>query len=259
MGTNSLSAAAITANLKTRLVGQLVLYYPRVSSTMEIARQEAKNGAAEGTVIIAGEQTEGKGRLHRSWLTPKGNIALSVIFYPSFAHLPSLIMLASLAVVHSIRTVTGLDPVVKWPNDVLLNSRKVCGILIENEVQKDAVGYAIIGVGLNVSLRTNEYPDMRDIATSLSQETGHDVSMVSVVRALLVELERLYLELTAGRSLVEEWSRNLATLGKPVRVHAGKTVYEGIAESVSPAGSLLLREAGGRLINIVAGDVTLRE
>ena len=105
---NSLSQAAITHNLETRFVGQRTIYYPSVTSTMEVAKREAQQGAAEGTVIIADEQTGGRGRLKRVWLSPKGNIAVSVILYPSIAYLPSLIMLASLAVVHSIVTITGM-------------------------------------------------------------------------------------------------------------------------------------------------------
>jgi BirA family transcriptional regulator, biotin operon repressor / biotin---[acetyl-CoA-carboxylase] ligase len=258
VGTNALSAAAITSNLKTRFVGQRVLYYPSVPSTMDVARQEVQLGAPEGTVIIADEQTAGRGRLQRSWLTPQGNVALSVILYPALTQLPSLIMLASLAVVHCIRTVFGLDPVIKWPNDVLINGRKVCGILIESDVRQEKVRSAVIGIGLNVSLHPTDYLDIQDIATSLSQESGRDVSAVETVCALLVEIECLYMELAAGKSLYEEWRDNLVTLGQAVRASSGKNVYEGIAESVAPDGSLLLRDDKGKHIKIVAGDVTLR-
>lgn len=258
MSTNALSAAAITANLKTRFVGQRVLYYPSVASTMEAARQEVLKGTPEGTVIIAGEQTAGRGRLQRSWLTPEGNVALSVILYPALTQLPSMIMLASLAVVHCIRAVAGLDPCIKWPNDIMINGRKVCGILIESDVRQEKVQSVVIGIGLNVSLHPADYPDIQDIATSLSRESGRDVPAVDIVRTLLVETERLYMELAAGRSLFEEWRDNLITLGQSVRVSSGKNVYEGIAESVAPDGSLVLRDNKGNHIPIVAGDVTLR-
>jgi BirA family biotin operon repressor/biotin-[acetyl-CoA-carboxylase] ligase len=258
VGINGLSAAAITRNLKTRFVGQRVLYFPSVSSTMELARREVSNGAPEGTVIVADEQTAGRGRLQRTWLTPKGNVALSVIFYPKMEQLPALVMLASLAVVHGIRTVTGLDPGIKWPNDVLINGRKVCGILIESDVRDNNVHCAIVGIGVNVGLMPDDYPEISDIATSLSQEAGTDINPVEIVRALLVEIERLYLELAGGRSLHEEWHENMVTLGQPVHVRSGKKVYEGIAEAVNQDGSLLLRQSDGVLISIIAGDVTLR-
>ncbi|MBA7545914.1 Bifunctional ligase/repressor BirA [subsurface metagenome] len=256
---NSLSPASITNNLETRFVGQRVIYYPSLASTMEVAKQEAQQGAAEGTVIIADEQTAGKGRIMRVWLSPKGSIALSVILCPSVAYLPSLIMLASLAVIHSIEAVTGLKSQVKWPNDVLINGKKVCGVLIESNVRGDIVDYAIIGIGVNVNLRLYDFPEIQPTATSLSDELGRDVSRLDVIRCLLVEIERLYLALPAGGSIYEEWRDSLVTLGRRVQVKSGETIYEGIAESVARDGSLLLRHSDGSLSKIIAGDVTLRD
>ena len=256
---NSLSPASITDNLETHFIGQRVIYYPSVASTMDVARREAEQGAAEGTVVIADEQTAGKGRLKRIWLSPRGNITLSIILYPSLVYLPSLIMLASLAVVHSIEAVTGLKSVVKWPNDVLINGRKVCGILIESEVKGGRVDYAIIGIGVNVNLRLADFPEFSLIATSLSDELGGEVSCIDVIRRLLIEAEGLYLALPSGEAIYEGWRDRLVILGKRVQVRWGKTIYEGIAESVAEDGSLLLRRPDGSLTRIVAGDVTLRD
>ena len=258
MAEDSLSSDAIMENLDTCLVGQKVLYYPSVSSTMDIARQEAQRGASDGAVVIADEQTAGRGRLQRTWLSPKGNVTLSVILRPQLTHMPSLIMLASLAVVHCIRHVTGLEPQIKWPNDVLINGRKVCGILIETDIRGTAVNYAVIGIGINVKLKLADFTEIQATATSLSQELRRDVSRLAVIRSLLIEIDRFYRALATGESLYEEWRDNLVTLGQRVRVTAGKTIYEGVAESVAMDGSLLLRDDGGRLVTIVAGDVTLR-
>jgi BirA family biotin operon repressor/biotin-[acetyl-CoA-carboxylase] ligase len=254
---DSLSPASITNNLDTHFIGQRVIYYPRLTSTMDVAKREAQQGAAEGTIVVADEQTAGKGRLKRAWLSPEGNIALSIILYPSLPHLPSLIMLASLAVVHSIEAVTGLKSQVKWPNDVLINSRKVCGILIESDVQGNTVDYTIIGIGVNVNLRLSGFPEILSTATSLCDELGREVSRLSLIQRLLAEIERLYLSLPAGGSVYEEWRDRLVTLGKRVQVKSGKTMYEGIAESVASDGSLLLRQLDGSLTRIVAGDATL--
>ena len=251
----NLSPDAITSNLETRFIGQRVIYYPRLTSTNEVAKQEAQAGAVEGTVVIAGKQTTGKGRRKRAWLSPKGNIALSVILYPDIAQLPSLIMLASLAVVRSIKAVTGLKPQIKWPNDVLINGKKVCGILIESNILGDTVDYAVIGIGVNVSLSPSDFPEISSPATSLSDELGGEVSLLGLIRRLLVEIERLYLSLLAGGAIYEEWRDGLVTLGKEVRVASGKTICEGIAESVARDGSLLLRRSDGSLSKIVAGDV----
>jgi BirA family biotin operon repressor/biotin-[acetyl-CoA-carboxylase] ligase len=253
-----LSPAAITDNLGTRFIGQRVLYYPQLKSTMDVARQQAQQGATEGTVVIAGEQAAGRGRIKRAWLSPKGSIALSLILYPKLGYLPSLIMVASLAVVHCIEKVTGLKSQIKWPNDVLINGKKVCGILIESEIKGNQVGYATLGIGINTNLRLSDFPEISSIATSLSHELGRNVSQLSMIRCLLAEIERLYLALPSGDSVYREWRDNLVTLGKKVQVRSGETTYEGIAESVAQNGSLLLRQPDGSLIKIVAGDVTLR-
>ncbi|MFC1918440.1 biotin--[acetyl-CoA-carboxylase] ligase [Chloroflexota bacterium] len=255
---DDLSPAAVTMDLETRFVGQRVLCYPSVTSTNELAKQQARQGASEGTVVIADEQIGGKGRLKRTWLTPRGNIAFSVILYPSLSCLPSLIMLASLAVVHGIKAATGLNSQIKWPNDVLVNGKKVCGILIENDVQGNAVSHSVIGIGINVNLKLADFPEIQSVATSLSEESGKDISRLKVVRCLFVEMERLYQSLLAGGSLYQEWRGSLVTLGERVRVRTGETTYEGIAESVTSDGGLLLRSLDGSLKKIVAGDVTLR-
>ena len=224
---------------------------------MEVAKQEARLGAAEGTVIVAGEQTVGRGRRKRVWLSPKGNIALSIILYPSADYLPSLIMLSSLAVVYSIESITGLKTQLKWPNDVLIKGRKVCGILIESGVRGSKVDYAVIGIGINANLRSSDFPEIFPIATSLSDELGREVPELDLIRCLLVEVERLYLALLSGESIYNQWRDRLVTLGRRVQVSWGKTRYEGIAESVAKDGSLLLRCSDGSWANIVAGDVTL--
>jgi len=226
---------------------------------MEVAKREAQQKAAEGIIIIAGEQIAGRGRMKRTWLSPKGSLALSIILYPSVVHLPFLVMLASLAVVHSIRAVTGLKSQVKWPNDVLINGKKVAGILIESEVRGSEVDYAIIGIGVNVNLRLSDFPDILLTATSLSDELGRDISLLDVTQRLLVEVERLYLALLAGESIYEEWRSSLVMLGKRVHVKSGETEYEGTAESVAKDGTLLLRHSDGSLSKFVAGDVTLRD
>ena len=256
---DSLSPAAITDNLKTRFIGQKIIYYPRLTSTMDVARREARQGATEGTVVVADEQTAGKGRVKRVWLSPGGSIALSVILYPDTACLPGLIMLSSLAVARSIEAVTGLGTQIKWPNDILVNGRKVCGILVENDWHGKRVAYAIIGIGINVNFRLSDFPGILPAATGLADETGKDVSRLDLVRALLAEIERLYLALPGGDSIYREWRARLVILGRRVRVESGKTMLEGIAESVARDGSLLLRHPDGSSTQIVAGDVRLRD
>jgi BirA family biotin operon repressor/biotin-[acetyl-CoA-carboxylase] ligase len=226
---------------------------------MDEARRQAQEGASEGTVIVAEEQTAGRGRIKRAWLSPRGSIALSIILYPEVSYLSSLIMVASLGVAHAVEKVTGLKAQIKWPNDVLINNKKVCGILIESEVKGKRVDYAILGIGVNVNIKLSDFPQIQPLATSLSHELGREVSRLEVLRCLLAEIERLYLALPSGDSVYREWRDNLVTLGKKVQVKSEETRYEGIAESVASDGSLLLRQPDGSLTKVVAGDVTLRD
>jgi len=226
---------------------------------MQLAKQEALKGAAEGTAIIADEQTAGKGRIRRAWLSPEGCIALSIILYPGISSLPYLVMLTSLAVAHGIEKVSGIKPQLKWPNDVLINGKKVCGILIESDLRGSKVTYTIIGIGINVNLRLSEFPELAATATSLSDELGRSVSRVELIRCLFLEIERLYLTLPDGEAIYTEWRDRLVTLGQQVQVTSGDGITRGVAESVDRNGSLWLRQPDGNLTRIIAGDVTLRE
>ncbi len=247
----------IARSLSTSFIGRRVIYYRSLASTMDAAREEARRGVVEGTVIIADEQTAGRGRMKRAWLTPSGNIALSVILRPALAHLPYLVMLASLSVAHSIEALTGLKTQIKWPNDVLVNGRKVCGILIESDVRGDAVNYAVIGIGINVSLRPAGFPGLPATTSSIAAEAGKNVSREELVRRLLIEMERMYLTLPDAEPIYQEWRDRMVTLGRKVQVKSGEETFEGLAEFVCRDGSLLLRRANGELSRVIAGDVTL--
>ncbi len=253
-----LSAENITGKLGTRFIGKRVIVYPKLTSTMEIARIAASNGVPEGTVIIAEEQTAGKGRLDRSWVSPKGCAILSIILYPDIMRLPSLIMVASVALINTIKKITGLKASIKWPNDILINGKKVSGILIESTINDKNVGYAVIGMGINVSFNINDYPEIASIATTLSDEKGKYISRVDIIRTLLVEIEKLYLLLSTDKDAIyREWRDNMDTIGKRVSAKAGDIVYEGVADSVSEDGSLVLTLSNGKQVNFTAGDVTL--
>jgi len=256
---DSLSAQTVSTGLPNQLIGKKVLFFPRVTSTMDIAREAAGQGAPEGTVVLADEQTAGRGRMRRSWFSPQGSISLSVLLYPQKSFLPYLVMLASLAVVHCIEKVAGVKADIKWPNDVLIKGKKVCGILLESDVREEKVAYAIIGIGINVNMNLADFTEIAAIATSLSQETGKEFSRLALARELLVELEKMYLTLPAGDAIHKEWKARLITLGKSVLVKSGGAFLKGIAEDVTAEGRLLLRQADGSMQEIIAGDVTLRE
>jgi BirA family biotin operon repressor/biotin-[acetyl-CoA-carboxylase] ligase len=254
-----MTSESVKNGLETRYIGQRVIYFPRLSSTMEVAEQEAKRKAVEGTVVIAEEQTAGRGREKRVWLSPMGSISLSIILYPDVSQLPYLIMIASLAAARSIEAVAGLEAQLKWPNDVLIKGKKACGILIQNEFKGNSVAWAVIGIGINVNVRVRDIPEIAATATSLSDELGEELPRVEIIHRLLLELEKLYVELGDGTRVYQEWRKRLITLGRRVRVTSGEETLEGIAEDVSGDGSLLLRYSSGSIGHIVAGDVILRD
>jgi BirA family biotin operon repressor/biotin-[acetyl-CoA-carboxylase] ligase len=167
-------------------------------------------------------------------------------------------MVAALAVARSIEKLTGLEPAIKWPNDVLIDGKKVSGVLIESDVQGDTVNYAIVGIALNVNLDPSSIPEISETATSLKQVLGREVSRFHVLESLLGEFEKLYQALRRGEPIDSEWRRRLETLGKKVAVRCGDELKEGYAESVDDEGNLLLRCPDGSMVTIAAGDVTLR-
>ena len=248
---------SLQSRLHTKFVGRHLYYYRQLPTTMETAKELVKKGAAEGTVVIAGTQTTGRGRIGRTWLSPEGSLAMSVILKPALHNLHQLVMIASLAVVRAIKQVAGLETHIKWPNDVMIKGKKVCGILIENEVKGGRVNFAIIGIGINVNFNPLDFPEIADIATSLSHEVGAEISNVELTSTVLFELERLYLEAQAGAPVHREWQKNMETLGNRIKVKTGKTVEQGKAEKVTENGNLILRRADGSLTEIVAGDVTV--
>ncbi len=260
METDRLSTESIRGAIDTKLIGRNILYYPTTASTMDVAKQAAKDGAAEGTVIIADRQTAGRGRLKREWLAPTGSsLLLSILLYPEPEILRRLTMVACLAVSRGIEQVTGLKADIKWPNDVLINNRKVSGILSEADISGDSIRYAIVGIAINVNLDTNAIPEIAGTATSLSMELGRKVSRLKVLVALLNEFDSLYAALQRGEPICQQWRQRLETIGRRVTVRCGDEVQQGYAEDVDENGNLLLRHDDGSLSTIAAGDVTLRE
>ncbi len=258
MSNSRLSAADIENDLRTGTVGSSVLYFLSLPSTMEVARKKAQSGAKDGTVIVASEQKAGRGRFARQWLSPPGSISLSVILRPDFASLTFMIMLSAVAVAKTIEEVTSLQTQLKWPNDVLINGKKVCGILTESTLKGNRVDYVIIGIGINVNMRMAAYPEIAEIATSLSDEMGYDLLILNLLRKLLAELDDLYSLLPNGEPIFSEWRQRMTMLDKRVQVISGTACSEGIAGDVERDGSLLLKLDDGSAQHILAGDISLR-
>jgi len=254
---NSIDPKTLASNLSTKLIGQRIISYSKITSTMDGARTEARKNAPEGTVIIAKEQTAGRGRKQRTWISPAGSLTLSIVLYPDLHLLPALVMLTPLAALRSITAVARIKPQIKWPNDLLIREKKVCGVLIENQMRGNTVNYTIVGIGINVNINLADFPEISSIATSISDEIGKEVSMTKLAQQLFVEFERIYTAARQGILPYEEWRDNMLILGRKVTISSEDDIYSGIAESVAPDGSLSLRLSDGSLINIVAGDASL--
>ncbi len=245
----------VLKDLHTAVVGRSILHYPSLPSTMDLAKKLAGEGMAEGAVVLCDEQTEGRGRQGRKWFdSPASSILMSIIFRPTVAQLPQLNMLASLAIVLTIEKVAGVKSAVKWPNDVLIKGKKVAGILVENVFEGNALQASIVGVGLNVSLDVTAHPEIASIATSLSAELGRELGRDEVLKPLLEEMDALYQAVKRGEDVYGRWLPYVETVGKTVRIKSGKSVEEGLAQSVNPDGSITLRRADGSLVTIATGE-----
>ncbi len=254
----NLVAATVRQGLFTRIVGRRLLYYPELSSTMDEAGKLGEGDTEEGAVVVAEVQSAGRGRQGRSWVSQPGNLLVSVLFRPSLDALPFISIIGGIAAARAVRKVTGLEANIKWPNDLLIGGRKVAGILAESAIAGDTVWYAVLGVGMNVSLDTDQTEEIATFATSINAAAGQEVPRADLLRQFLMDLDALYLALAQGISPIEEWQGLLSTTGQRLMATWGNDTYNGVAEGTDPMGNLLLRQDDGSLLTLTAGDVTLR-
>ena len=252
-------AATVRSGLYTRIIGKRIRFFQELTSTMDTARECAESKIDEGTVVIAEFQTSSRGRLGRTWVSKPGNLYLSVVFYPNRVTLPLIGIVAALAVKKSILKTTGTRPDIKWPNDIMIHGRKVAGILVESVIMSDQIKYAIVGIGINISLNREEMGELGSIATSLNLSLGYEVSRETLFRTLLQELDSLYFDIKKGISPIQEWRESLNTLSEKVSVARGGSKIEGIAEDVDNLGNLIIRTDDGNLVTLTSGDVTLEK
>ncbi|MBI5870167.1 MAG: biotin--[acetyl-CoA-carboxylase] ligase [Actinobacteria bacterium] len=261
---DKLLPAELKPLLKTRFVGGRIVHLEETGSTADEARRLIGEKVPEGTVVIAEGQSSGRGRLGRAWQTPPGQaVALSVVLYPSLSptQVPLLSLATGIAVRNAVESVTGgeASPVVKWPNDVYLNGKKIAGVLVEMAAELDQVKWAIDSVGINVN---NSFVDtqLADRATSLAVELGRKFSRRELVAAVLDELERIYLSsrTKAGLETIRRDFERLDLLqGQRIEVATPAGTVEGIAVGIDAEGRLLVREPGGGTSALFSGEATL--
>ena len=260
---NGLSQERIEEALGPTRLWRQVVYLPAVGSTNDVAKELAARGAPEGAVVVADEQTAGRGRLERRWLAPPGACLLcSLLFRPSLS--PSqanwLMMLCSLAAADAVKEIAGLQVSLKWPNDLITQSqnwRKLAGLLTETGMVGERLDFVVVGIGINVNVPPEALPDLAPNAASILAETGREVDRAPLLAVFLSGVEVRYERLRAGESPHQEWAARLATLGRPVEVTTSGEPLTGVAESVDQDGALLLRTPDGALQRLLAGDVTL--
>ena len=252
-----LDTVGVQASLVDAVVGHRIEYHRLVGSTMNVTRALAREGAAEGTVVIAEEQNKGRGRFDRTWVSPPGlNLYFTVLLRPQPAQLPYMNMAAALGVYEATAEITGLQPTVKWPNDVRIDGRKLSGILVETEFDGPRLDHSLVGIGVNVNLDPSEHPEIAGLATSLRAATGRQFDRSEVLRLVLSRIDCWYARVRAGKSLTADWAATLETLGRQVELRWRDQVLEGLAESVDDQGNLILLQADGTRISVVAGEVT---
>ena len=255
--TTDLDIPALERALAHRVIGRRIHHYDLIGSTMDEARRLASEGAPEGTVVIAEEQTAGRGRFNRAWVSPRGeNLSFSVILTPPASQLPYMNMAATLAVARTVADIADLQPTIKWPNDVRVGGLKISGILIETAIESADAVCSIIGIGVNVNFDPSLYSEIADISTSLYRETDKRRNRTPVLRTLLARFDDAYDAVRVGKSLTADWSVMLDTLGRTVTLRAQDEVIEGVAESVDAQGNLLVRRNDGSLYTATAGEVT---
>lgn len=259
-----LDKVTLTNALNTKVMGSNLEIIMSTGSTQEEARQRAELDAPEGTVIIAEEQTGGKGRMGRKWFSPSGKgIWMSLILRPQQAieYTSQLTLLTGVAVCRAIRKTTALQVGIKWPNDILLNHRKICGILLESIIEDKVVRYCIAGIGISVNVDSEEYPEeLRDIATSLKIANGASVDRTMLIAAVLEEFETLY-KLYNEEGFVpiaSLWEALSVTINQEVVINTVQGLREGVAIGLDPSGALLVDIGMGNIVPVISGDVKLK-
>jgi BirA family biotin operon repressor/biotin-[acetyl-CoA-carboxylase] ligase len=256
-----LTPSEIKPLLKTKWMGRTIHHFQTLDSTNSKAYQLAMNGAEEGEVVISESQKKGRGRLGRQWFSPPFlNLYLSVILRPKISpHQASIItLMAAVATADAIQKFSGLLPLIKWPNDVLLRDRKAAGLLNEIHSEMDRIHFVILGIGVNLNIEEKIFSkEIRAVATSLKIEMGQTVSRKAFLQFFLQELEKWYsifLE-EGGAVILKAWRDRAHIKGRQVKVTSFGETVAGIAIDVDSDGALILETEDGKQKRVVAGDI----
>jgi len=249
----------INFDLGTQAIGQQIIYKDSVSSTMDEAFALGVAGAAHGTVVCAETQTKGRGRMGRQWVSPPGKgIYVSIILRPqvNLSEVAQLTLVSAVALCEALRNVAGVEAAIKWPNDILIDGKKVSGILTELNAEMDRIKFVVVGIGVNVNTLSSQLPPE---GTSLKVEAKKDISRVEVLREILRSLEKwvVIFEAHGFAEVRERWKELSWTLGKRVKFIEPSGEVIGTAIDLAPDGCLLLKKDSGEVIKRISGDAIL--
>ncbi|MEK5644041.1 biotin--[acetyl-CoA-carboxylase] ligase [Paenibacillus rhizosphaerae] len=254
----------LAQRIQSKVMGSRLKILGTTVSTQEEAKALAEEGAPEGTLVIAEEQTGGKGRMGRKWFSPYGKgIWMSLVLRPEqpLHYTPQLTLLTGVAVCRAVRKVTGVMAGLKWPNDLLVDGRKICGILLESAAEDEHVRYCIAGIGISANLDRDDYPEeLTGIGTSLKIEAGEPIDRMALIATVMEEFEMLY-ELyrkDGFQPVASLWEALSVTLGKRVSIQTARGPIEGMADGLDASGALRVRTDAGEQIPVFSGDVELR-
>ena len=260
---DSIASREVERFLTTQRMGREICFLSRVDSTNQYAKRIAEEGACDGTLVIADEQTAGKGRSGRHWVTPpKSAASFTLILRPQLPpeKISMVTLVMGLAVADAFSHLYGLNAGIKWPNDVVAGGKKICGILTEMSAEIGQVHYIVIGAGINANMA--HFPEeIRERATSLSLELGHDVNRAELVAEVMNEFEHLYglfEENGSLKELREEYNSVCVNLNQMVRVLDPKGEYTGFARGINDSGALLVETKDGTIREVSSGEVSVR-
>lgn len=257
---DSVSEAEIRAHLSENgEFGCRIVSLPSVDSTNEEAKRQGDAGAPHGSVFVADEQTGGKGRLGRHWMSPPGSgLWFSILLRPDVLpnEITGITLLSAVAVCRGIHALTGCEPRIKWPNDVVIGTKKVCGILTELSAEMEHVHYLISGIGINTGDQAFP-PELSARATSLYQEAGKKISRAALLAKILEEFEELYCRFGVS-SFPGEYRSLCVSVGRTVSLSRGGRKLIGTATGIAPDGALLVRTQDGEEISVTSGEVVVQ-
>jgi BirA family biotin operon repressor/biotin-[acetyl-CoA-carboxylase] ligase len=256
---NLLLPYEVKKDLKTEFIGHDIHYFKEVDSTNDVAKYLAEEGAEEGTIVVAEIQNRGKGRRGKTWISPPGGVWMSIILRPDIPpfNAPQLTLVTGVAVAETLKKECDLDVGIKWPNDILIGNKKVCGILTEVNASIEKVNYVVVGIGIDMNVDVPLFPpDLQKGATSLKNELNTEINGALLVQKFLLEFENIYNKFKAGKfpEILNEWRSLSKTIGCNVEVRTrGKTV-RGEAVGINKEGILILELEDGSLRKMISGE-----